>query len=448
MPRSAEGKLRLAWFSPLNLGGQDSISVSAYASELLLPHLAQHFEIELFHNGFEQHQDFPTHHYVSAYAVDRANPFDLVFYQLEDARTSNFVRVHLGQMPGLVWFHDIIFTSFGPEPILNSPWQYALRKFNDPKLEWPERGEELEQFGPFGFRESAWAWRAIFSNPASHAEYRRSCGMRLSTNGMPEESVCLPLPIPDQPTAERSAADVLRVGFCGSARIEQRAHKVLQALAELERPYKLYWLLEQAEREHAMNLAAEFEVTHIEFVVGRSPRAWQGLSKQIDVALHPLFSVYGQPDPYLALSMAAELPCMVTTFGAPDYLPTNAFLAIEPGQTESSQILDYLRQICAGQHRQTGLRAREYALQRCTASIVARDLVALLLDSASRYARFRAAWANFESQARLDVAKEALTLAGPAYGAVGKSNCESDLGSPINASRLIAPIMEEFGWLK
>ncbi|NDC39127.1 MAG: hypothetical protein EBZ48_13955, partial [Proteobacteria bacterium] len=130
-------KLRIAWFSPLPGGSTPIGSKSAYASEKLLPLLRASFDLELFHDEFRPYQDYPTHHYLSAFERHAAAPFDLFFYQLEDLPSSAFARAHLGLIPGVVWFHDLLFTTKCPEGLLHSSWEVALQKFLGLKAIWP-----------------------------------------------------------------------------------------------------------------------------------------------------------------------------------------------------------------------------------------------------------------------------------------------------------------------
>lgn len=426
---AASNKLRIAWFSPLHTKGQGSESVSAYCSDELLPLLRERFDIELFHNGFDRYRDFPTFHYLSAFVHHRERPYDLFFYQLEDRRASNFIRVHLGLMPGMVWFHDFIFTSFGPEPILNSPWNCAVRKFNGESLPWPKRGEELEQQGPLGYREGAWALAPLFSNPVAHAEYRRNIQTRLDAKAG-DLSAFVPMPVSSRPVEHRRA-ETLRVSFGGSPRIEHRAHKILQALSEAAVPYRLQWLLSAAEEAPARELLREFEIEACDLIIGRSPARWNALLQETDFALHPLFSVYGQADPYLGQSLMQGVPALVTRFGSTEYLPENLVFKIDPGSQEVFQIAEVMRALHARRVPDVRERTRRFALDFYAADHVAAELAHAFERAAPNIGRFSERWSAFESAARASLLAEVPLL----------------LPQSSDWELLLKPSFKELGWL-
>lgn len=427
--KSAERK-RIAWFSPLNTGAEPSSSVSAYCSDELLPLLRERYDIELFHAGFDPYRDYPTFHYLSAFSRHRRNPYDFFFYQLEDAKNCNFIRVHLGLMPGVVWFHDFIFSTFGPEPILNSPWRYVVDRFNNPAAAWPERGAELDQVGPLGFREGAWAVTAMFSNPVALAEYRRNITSKLQKSESPGESgFFVPTPASSRPR-ERTRSDAFRIAYCGSPQLEDRAHKLLLALRELRTPYRLQWMIEEAEQPHAQSLLQEFEISSCDLLPGRTPQRWRELSSTIDCAVHTFFSVYGQPDPYLAISLMAGIPSIVTRFGSTEYLPENIVLKVDAGDHEATQIEAALKGLSQCASVTETERIRRFALDLYASEQVARELSAAFDRSAQKLSRFGAAWHSFEERALRDLINEA-----PSY-----------MADPADWDRLAKPVFEEFGW--
>lgn len=97
--------VRLAWFSPLP---PDRSGIAAYSAELL-PRLGRHAAIDVFLGRpagpapggglrlFSAH-DFPRLH--------AASPYDLVVYQLGNARCHDYMWAYLVRYPGLVVLHD------------------------------------------------------------------------------------------------------------------------------------------------------------------------------------------------------------------------------------------------------------------------------------------------------------------------------------------------------
>lgn len=399
-------KLRVAWFSPLNLSARStSASVSAYASDLLLPELTKSLDIEIFHNSFDTGTEYQSYHYLSAYRRHRDNPFDVFFYQVEDQKSSNFIRVHMGLMPGMVWFHDLIFSSFGPEPILNSPWSLVVENFKGANI-WPEHSDELPQFGPLGFREAAWAVQALFSNPVAHSEYRRSIHKKLVASTTETPSACLALPVLVESEVRPKNYSQLQIAFCGSPRIEQRAHKLLQALQDFPGA-KLDWMLDQSELPQAQDLLREFNFEGCDFKLGRTPAAWRELVKKANIAFHCHFSVYGQADPYLAISMASGLASIVSDFGASDYLPDNLVFKVISGDSEAIQIQQILTALNQSKVLVNPEAIRNFIAQRHSVKTIAAELLSCFTAAAQQQRLFRLNWEAFEKRAKKILLQEA-----------------------------------------
>ncbi len=433
-------RLRIAWFSVLNGGSRESASLSAYVSGCLLPLLRERFEIELFHDSFAAYPGFPTRHFLEAAFRHREKPYDIFFYQLEDGRAANFIRIHLGLMPGAVLFHDLMLSSFGPEPILNSPWQETIRKFEDPDHPWPPRGAEFTQPGPLAYREAAYAAVPLCSNPASTADFKNNVALRLSAAGKQAGPVYLPLPVPPEAfsAAPAGQGQGLSIGFCGTPRIEHRAHKLFEALSQLKSPWKLHWLLEPEERTQAEEMVREFELEHVVFHEGRSPQHWLRLLPSCNTAVHTLFSVFGQPGPYLQLSLAAGLPALVTRFASCDALPDNVVWKIEPGECEARQMLEVLRTAASGGFRPERTAAAAYAREMFDARMVAAELAQVFLRNADYLRHIGRRWDELVCSAERSLLQELRQIAGPAGW------CSDDMFEGI--SRKWEGVMRELQW--
>ena len=434
---NTQSRPRIAWFSTLE-DPRQSASVASYCSHQLLPLLKEHFEIDVFTKGMTAAlsptsplQGLPIYHYLSAFERDIKRKYDIFFYQVDDSLSTRFLRVHMGQMPGMVWFHDLVFTSFGPEPILNSPWHASVSGFLSGKTEWPIRGEEIPQFGPFGFRESAFAAQALFSNPTGLAEFRRNASVTLSSVMKPA-SMCLPMPV--DPTLERTQAVPGRIGFCGSPRIEHRAHKLLLALRHLSGPYHLHWLLDAEEKPAAEELLSEFGISQVTIVCGRSPERWAACAKDCQVAVHTLFSVYSQPDPYLAISLVLGVPSVATRFGAVEYLPDSLVAKVEAGETEATELTQAVQALLSPQGQALSSRIRDFGLQRHSRIHVANDLGFYWQNSLEAQREFRTRWRVYEMNAVESLLEEAKHLMPPPEGGI-------DAWSQIGIS-----CAKEFGW--
>src|SRR5690606_23982396 len=117
-------------------------SPSAYFTSLVLPELENSFEIELFDSEEREVLGRRTKHFLKAAAIHAVSPFDLFFYQLENAKEAHFVRFHLGLQPGVVLFHDLFLSDEGPEPLLESHWRAVLAKYRGHTASWAERGSK------------------------------------------------------------------------------------------------------------------------------------------------------------------------------------------------------------------------------------------------------------------------------------------------------------------
>jgi hypothetical protein len=400
-----EGKLRLAWFSALE--ESDPESVSAYFTAQLLPHFASRFEIELFHPDFSRDGEVPAYHYLTALDRHARQPFDLFFYQIEDRRSSAFVRTHLGLMPGVTLMHDLLFLDYGPEPLLNSPWQSVVEKFNRSEIEWPARNAKFPRTGPIAIREAAFAAAPLFSSIRNLQEFNSHIDVRLD-GSLP--ATYIPLPVDPRIFKSRRLQSISRIAYCGSPRIEGRAHKLLEALSSSESGFNLLWLVANEEVEQARMLLEENGVERAEVIGGRTPERWIEVSGRCDVAVHTLFSAYGQPGPYLEISLMRGMPVIVSRFGHTDHLSDSVVFKVEPGESEAVQIRLLLERLkvspsvvdCDGVHR----FARELFDRRA----VAGELESVFHSAREKLAPLYQRWSSLQEEARAALLKEVAGL--------------------------------------
>lgn len=407
-------KLRMAWFSPLNLAGDTTTSAAAYVSELLLPRLKQHFEIELFHNSFKKHQDFPTHHFLSAFKRDQKKPFDIFFYQLEDNDLSRFLRIAVGLHPGVIWYHDLLYSNDGPEPILNSPWEPVVNKFFNSDLSWPDRGNEYFKKGPFGAREAGLGVLSLFSSVRDLGEYMRQLSRSLLLRN--EELLTasyLPWPV-DLKALKNMKSEKFNLALRASTQIEGRTHKLFQALNGFKHDYKLKWLVDESELSLARAMLDEFSV-QAQLIVDRGVSSWITLLNEASVALHPRFTVYGQGGPYMAASIASGAPVISTNFGDVETLPDSIVFKISPGDYEAAEITALLNELYNSWKAQDGKidlksAAQAYSEEFYDHYAVADELVTLLKRSTPGLKSFNEKWRRYSQEAR-----ESLLLEAPGY---------------------------------
>ena len=402
------GKMRIAWFSPLNCGEIPSESVSAYFSDQVLPLLKDQFEIELYHDSFLNYPGFQTQHFLTAYRRHQEKPFDCFFYQLEDSRATAFVRAQLALLPGVVLFHDFILSDDGPEPILNSPWKEIVRRFHDSQYAWPVREAEHKAERPHALREAAFAILPLFSCVRWGSEYRANCKLRLVEPIGSQRAGYIALPADS--LTRGAATPNLRIASSSSPRIEGRMHLVFGALSKLKSPWQLTWLVAPSERAAAERLVHEYELQSVKIVAERSPQRWREVLSDCDVAVHLHFSVYGQVGPYLELSLAAGAAVLVSQFGATESLSSEVAWKILPGVREQAEIAAVLDRLSSERSLCRNSIAASYAREFFSPTAVAADL-AIALNSARSWLReFNLMWQAFEQQAKAALVSEVLDL--------------------------------------
>ena len=451
--------MRIAWVSNLpkegesgNRGEQSacsSDSLAAYTTSVLIPHLLKSggYQVELFHRGEARtFHDLPVFPYQRLRERHAQRPYDICLYQVEDHPESQWARIACTLLPGITWFHDLYFASHGPEPILNSAWQVTKERFRDGVSPWAERGGEFEQVAPLAAREATFCLLPLFSVERDALEYRRSIDGSLSAPFFSEKSPAyfLPMPVRESlfslPEQRRTEDAVLQIALCSGARIEQRSHKVLQALRTLEDRLnvQVQWVVTPKERRRAEALLEEYSLKEgtVTLRWDLSPDVWAQVIAKSDVALHLRFSVFGHVQPYVGMSLARGIPTVVTRFGASEELPADIVYQIEPGVDESSQLVDVLTAIASGTAPHKNADGRGYALELYHEQAIASQLCHLLeLTSESQeYKQAMAAWKTFEgsaSEALLAEVSEMLEV-------------DPSLQDPFKGE--FEKVCDEFGW--
>lgn len=401
-------KLRTAWFSDISRAdGAAGISLSSYATDLLYPVLSRKLDIELFSSFEGSWQGRSVRHFLTAFRRHQSDPFDLFFYEFEDTKQSFFTRAHLGLMPGLVWFHDFFLTSDGPEPLLNSPWTETTAKFNYPERNWPPRGNEYKRPKPQAYREASLSFVPVFSSERDHDEYLRTVSIRCLQEGL--KSWYVPVPVDVETLKSASGEPQSRtVIFCGSPRIEHRAHKLLQAMKDAHVSWKLMWLIDDIEREQAKSLIEESGGGKWEILSPRTPEKWAEMIPHAQIAVHPHFSVYGHLNPYLPMSLAAGLPCIVSDFAGGSRLPDNLVFKIKPGDTEARELTMLLNRIEKSGGPGCFPEASAYAAEVHSAEAIAAELEMIITESMPALSSAMKRWNAMEEEARCGLFKEVL----------------------------------------
>lgn len=430
---------RIAWFSNLCSDGEtndnSAQSVSEYTTRLLLPILRERFDIEIFGAKSISNNELNVSHYLNAFKVHERNPFDLCFYQVEDGRFGHLTRAALGLMPGVVYFHDILFKDEGPEPFHYSPWRDILNLYYSSNAKWPERNKFPERDFPLGRRECALSFVPLFSSERNLSEYRRLIDSNIGgvSAESPSSGCYLPYPV----RTERPTNDQIHnsLAVVASVRIEDRIHKVLPVVKKLG--IKLNWLLQDDSRTRADELAAEFGVTNYKIFQGATAEKWSNVVRESDLALHMQFSSYGDGRHFLPISMISKVPVVVTNFGASQFLPDAVVLKINPGAGEIGE----LEAIVRGRYENSPSFeplinvAYSYAVETHGLAKVANELADLLENESQRLKCKVARWELLTKNARMQLLNEVSLISARARS-----------GSGLEELDILNPALAELGW--
>lgn len=403
-------RARIAWFSPLPLDGKHVDSPSAWMTGALLPELRGRFDIELFHDSFAELPGYPTHHYLRAYRRHREQPFDFFVYHLEDHRRTNFARAHLALIPGAVLLHDFFFHDEGPEPLLNSPYDAVLQRYFDQSLSWPARGTVHDRRGRVALREGGFAAVPIFCAERNREEFQRLVRRTLGAG----HSHLLHYPAREAQDSWTGREVQRTLLFAGSPRIEDRAHVLLRAISESGELIRLRWLIDQSERQACEVLLKEFEVPEVELINGRSYGSWEELVRSGGVALHLHASVYGDPGPYLSISLMAGLPAVVTNFGAAEFLSERTVYKLQGGETEAGELRELLRHFSRNPRAHDASSVRAAANELYSRKAISSQFAAILAAEQPHLAQVAGNWLALEHAAEQALGGEVLELLGAA----------------------------------
>ncbi len=400
---------RVAWFSRFNREGRPTTSsFAAYVSDMLLPVVHQGFEVDLYGKEDGEVNSQRIRHYLSALRHHKENPYDLFFYNLDDSEESNFIRMHMGVVPGVTLFHDLLLKSEGPAPLTFSVWPELLKEFNlglnsvsIKKYGQPDRGL-------FAFREVALSPISLFASPRLCNEARRLAKESLARipNFMGSDKLYLPYPVsvPRHMRPVQDSNSAPRIGFFGAPSIENRAAKVCQALRDIK--VELVWMLPSAALMQAKEMVQEYGLLNVTFVEESSPVGWSRLVGGLDVAVHTYFSLYGTVGPCVPISLAAGVPTIVTAFAESEFLPDSVVFKVEPGHQEVNQIKATIQSILDLDRRELdgiGSNGRAFAAENNSAEIVGRELCAVFSRAREILAPFYKRWSDVNTWGRSEV---------------------------------------------
>jgi hypothetical protein len=398
--------MRIAWFSTVALHSEKGALLKAsYLTAELLPILSQNAEIVLFapqQSKVAFGKVTAAEHYLTAAKLHKGKPFDFFFYNIEDQKESNFSRVHCGLMPGIILFHDLLFMTVLPDAMALSPWSETLHEMTS----FDNRGVDRED--PFAYREASLALIALFTNPWQHGEYKRRIKKGLADRFFGgQHSFYLPTPFEPSAKNAKKTEQVFTIAYAGSQKIEDRSHKLLQALAMLKIPHQLIWMIAPSERHEAEQQLEEFSVKNVKFIEDRSVASWEKIVSEADVAVHTRRTVYGSLEPLLTVTNALEIPALVIDYAEGAYVADQGVIKIVPGNGEVSAFLAALEGIAKLENE------TKYPREYCSPRIVAAELLSIFSRFEAEIKDFYNAWKKFEE-------KNARQLKNSVKGALGE----------------------------
>lgn len=432
----ASHRPRVAWFAG---GGGTVATLSSYCLDLLLPLLKERFEVELFTDDVEPRScNLPVHHFSTAFRRHREEPFDLFFYQLEDGTPSQFVRMHIGLHPGVVWVHDLFLRDRGPEGVRTSPWEETVAQYGEiaryqesartcgsaPSLSVRGDVPRSQQLWPRAYREISLSPVVLCSSRWGVAECEKLISGRIEPYPGGHRIEYVPVPVvcgdtqgggttPRHHSTAQSQNSVLRLASAGSVSVEDHSHKILAALRNLPVEWHLTWLVAHDEAAHAAELVREFSGEgRVTIVEGRSVHAWQEILGQVDCALHLRRTPFGSLAPYLQLSLAKGVPVVVLDAFEGSGLPAEAVFRVTPDLTEEGVLRELFVWLSHARREEVARAGREYVLRESGVPVVARRLMQLFEESIEGVKQVMGRWEVLERRAAEGLLADVLALAG------------------------------------
>jgi hypothetical protein len=407
----------------------------------LLPRLAQEHCIELFSESFSRSElGLPHHHYLNAYKRHESEPFDIFFYQLEDGRSSRFVRGHIGLMPGVVWVHDLFCKDLGPEACHTSPWETTIRQYLDGDQPFADRLVAPHQLWPRVYREVSLSPVVLCSSRWAYNEFLRMTSNRLEASDGAHSAQVLPIPVSARRNHSHGRVlnpEMLSIACNSVSGIEGRAHKFLPVLKKMPGAWRLVWMLDSDEISSAQALVREFGISEqrVSFVSPRSPDAWGEVVKDSDVALHLHTSTFGHLAPYLQLTMAEGCPAIVAQSGQGEDIPNNVAFHIIPGVHESAQIEAVLEAVRKNGRDALGGEGMRYISASADSADIARTLSAGFRRWAPQLREVMQRWQELQRRAQRELLGEVRHLV-----------CDKSAATPDPFDVSLLPSIKELGW--
>ena len=358
-----KSKIKLAWFTPCS----SSIFLrSIYFSKMVVTKLSKIFDIDIYSTEYNKNDEFvldfsdksvQIKNYLTAFIEDKQKSYDLYIYNLEDSKECEFIRLALGLRPGITIFHDIIFETNPPESLIRSPWKKVIEKYFNANVELPEADFTADFDRPFALREASLVYTPIFTNPWARLEFQKVMANKSCLYQGRDYFIPIPLNLQEEVANKELVAEFVKedsftIAISEGSRIESRAHKILEAISSLgtnlngeKNSVKICWMVDSFDLSRCKALCNEFNISNIEFIIGKSPDKWRKILKISDVAVHTRNSIYLTASPYLEQSLLNGLHVIVSKFGVTEYVNDSLVFKIEPSINEVSQFRQIFKEL-------------------------------------------------------------------------------------------------------
>lgn len=365
--------MRIAWF--LSCKKKDYASSVWHCFENITLVLKDRLDVEIIDSSVIADKNNKE---LSSFVLQlqKEHAYDFFVYEIDDSLSANDIRRCLALVPGVVLFHDILFR---PQDV-NVELE-ALFNLTEPILSSLTYKTSDSKSAPHGFLsfESSRSFISFFFSLRNLSEFKRfRCRQWIDKQ---IDVFYLPYPLAD--SAENLLMDTqetrgeVKIAFCGGLGLEYRAQVLLKALCKCAAPTHLTWLLNVEEQEQAKEILSDYGILNYHLCSPKTFSNWQLIVQSSDMAVHTLFSVYGDAGIWLYLSMQAGLECAVNDFSGSSIIPEALVYKLPLGVQECESLSGLIEAIWNG-HKMKGESAKKYAQEFHRADIVAKEFMLVL----------------------------------------------------------------------
>ncbi len=371
--------MRIAYFSPFRPA---STGIADYSEEIV-PHLADHVDLDLFVDGYEPSNPrirdcFPVYDAAEFEERHRQHPYDVPLYQMGNNACHLYIYRLLQKYPGVVVLHDSILHHFLSGSLLHGEHDYAgyQEAFGEQGQSLMRRQlsgvwSDVDHFAFPGVARVVDRSRAIVVHSQATAQQ-----LRQAFPGTPVHVVRQHIGPDCSPFQGLAAAEVkARVGLRPDSFVvasfgfivpSKRFDSTLLAYRELLKTHpNSEYLVVGAENSHydLRKLVREAELEGLVHIVGSVPmEMFYGLMDASDVCVQLRYPSAGETSAAVLRVMSKGKPVVLSNYAQFAEFPDDCCLKVDLGPAEVPMLTDYLRLLADDRSfcRQVGENARRY----------------------------------------------------------------------------------------